>query len=180
MFGRRLFASATAVMLVLTATAVQAAPSATTTVSASWSSGNPGDRFVSLGQITLTEAPDGTVTLSFDITFTVACEELIGASTTTRWQATDVPASLSVKNNLTSATATADVVGGFSVTSSCPGVPVVTDDVGPVTVDAVGTNRTLRERTADGVRILTRSISAGLHVGSWSAVVTGEIEKRIG
>jgi hypothetical protein len=180
MFGRRLFASVTAVVLVLTATAVQAAPPATTSLTTSWSSGAPGGRVVSLGQITVTETSNGTVTLSFDITFTVACEGLVGASTTTRWQATDAPASLSVKNNLASATATANVVSGFSVTSTCPGVTEVTGDVGVVTIDAVGTNRTLRERTDDGVRILTRSISAGLHVGSWSAVVTGEIEKQIG
>lgn len=180
MFGRKLFASATAVMLVLTATAVQAAPPATTNLTASWSSGAPGASIVSLGQITVTEAPDGTVTLSFDISFTVACEGLAGAATTTRWQATDAPASLSVRNNLALATATANVAGGFSVTSTCPGVTEVTGDVGLVTIDAVATNRTLRERTADGVRILTRSISAAHQVGSWSAVATGEIEKRIG
>ena len=122
MFGRKLFASATAVMLVLTATAVQAAPPATTSVTASWSSGSQGGLIVSLGQITVTEAPNGAVTLSFDIIHTVACLGLPGASTTERWQATNVPATLSVKNNLSSATATANVVGGFSVTSTCPGV----------------------------------------------------------
>ena len=180
MFGRKLFASATAVVLVLTATAVQAAPPATTSLTASWSSGASDGTTVSLGQITVTEATNGTVTLSFDITHTVACAGSPGASTTARWQATDAPASVSVKNNLSSATATANIVGGFSVTSTCPGVTEVTGDVGLVKIDAVATDRTSRERTLDRVRILTRSISAALHVGSWSAVVTGEIEKRIG
>jgi hypothetical protein len=180
MFGRKLLASATAVVLVLTATAVQAAPPATTNLTASWSSGAPGDMIVDVGQITVTEAPNGTVTLSFDITHTVACLALPGASTTERWQATNVPAALSVKNNLSSATATANVVGGFSVTSTCPGVIDATGNVGAVAIDAVATNRTLRERTLDRVRILTRTVDAAVQVGSWSSMTTGELEKRIG
>ena len=180
MFGRRLFASVTAVVLVLTATAVQAAPSATTNVTASWSSGNPGDLIVEVGQLTVTEAPNGTVTLSFDVSRTVVCFAFPEASTTERWQATNVPATLSVKNNLSSATATATVVGGFSVTSSCPGTVQTTGNVGAVALDAVATNRTLRERTADRVRILTRGFDAAVNFGSWSFGVTGEIEKRIG
>ena len=44
------------------------------------------------------------MTLSFDMSRTVACLAVPGASTTERWQATNAPATLSVKNNLSSAT----------------------------------------------------------------------------
>ena len=180
MFGRKLLASSALVMLLLTATAVQAAPQVTTTFIARWSSGSPGDMIVEVGQIAVTEAANGAVTLAFDFTRTIACPALPGASTIERWQATDAPATMSVKNNLSSATVTANIVGGASVTSTCPGVDNTTGDVGAVTIEAVATTRTLRERTIDRVRILTRTVEAAVSLGSWSFVTTGEIEKRIG
>lgn len=180
MFGRKSFASTTALVLILTATAVQAAPSVTTSLTASLSSGSPGDLVVESGEITVTQAPDGTVTMSFDIIRTILCLSLSGASTIERYQAINVPATLSVKNNLASATAAANVVGGYSVTSTCPSMVPVTGDVGPVVINAVATDRTVRERTIDRVRVLTRSFDAAVTFGSWTFGVAGEIEKRIG
>ena len=180
MFGRKFVAAATSVMLLLIATAAQAAPPSTATLIAGWSVGGPGALIVETGQVTITEAVTGEVTLSFDIIRTVACLAVPGASTTERWQATNAPATLSVKNNLSSATLVANVVGGLSVTSNCPGVDAVTGNVGPVSIDAVASTRTLRERTTDGVRILSRTVQLALNVGSLSIEGTGEIEKRIG
>ena len=180
MFGRKLFASSALVMLLLTATAVQAAPQVTTNFTANWSSGSPSDMIFEVGEIAVTEAPNGAVTLSFDVTRTVACPALPGASTIEVWQATDAPVTMSVKNNLASATATANIVGGLSVTSTCPGVTDTTGNIGAVTIDAVAATRTSRERTIDRVRVLTRNVDAAVSLGSWSFVTTGEIEKRIG
>ena len=140
----------------------------------------PGDMVVEVGSLTVTEALDGVVSLSFDRTRTIECLSLEGASTIERWETTDVPASLSIKNNLASASAVATVTGGFSVTSDCPGVIEDGGDVGLVTVDTVAAARTVRERTADGVRILTRRVGLAILAGSRSHQAPGKIQKSIG
>ena len=177
MFRRKLLAAAMSMAILLTATAVQAAPPTTATLTAEWTSGTPADMVFEVGSITVTEALNGDVTLSFDITRTVVC---LDGVTTERWQATDAPASLSIKNNLSSATAVATVVGGFSIASTCDDVISRVGDVGLVTIDTVATARTLRERTADGVRILTRSVDVAIVAGSLIRQAPGEIEKLIG
>ena len=178
MFRRKLFAAAMSVAILLTTTAVQAAPSATTSLTSTWTT--PGDMIVEVGSVTVTETPDGVVSLSFDIMRTIQCLGTAGASTTEHWQAADVPASWSIKNNLSSASAAATVAGGFSVTSNCPGVEPVSGNVGLVTIDTLATARTMRERTADGVRILTRSVDVAIVAGSLSRQAPGEIQKTIG
>ena len=178
MFGRKMIASSALVMLLLTATAVQAAPQVTTNFTANWSSGNPGDMIFEVGQIAVTEAPNGAVTLSFDVTRTIACPALPGASTIERWQATDAPVTMSVKNNLSSGQLPISWEGRV-LPAPVPAWPT-TGNVGAVTIDAVATTRTSRERTIDRVRILTRVVDAAVSLGSWSFVTTGEIEKRIG
>jgi len=180
MFRRKMLATAMSVSILLTATAVQAAPPTTATLTAEWTSGAPGGPVFEERSITVTETPDGVVSLSFDITRTLECLGTEGASTTERWQATAVPASLSVKNNLSAASAAATVTGGFSVTGNCPGVNAVSGDVGLVTIETVATSRTMRERTADGVRILTRSVDVAFNAGSFRVQGPGELEKRIG
>jgi len=180
MFRRKLLATAMSVALLLTATAVQAAPPSSATLTAEWTSGAPGDMTFEEGSITVSETPDGVVVLSFDVTRTIECLGTEGAATIERWQATDAPASLSVKNNLASATATATVTGGFSVITNCPGVTPGTGDVGAVTIEATATARTARERTQDGVRILTRSVDVAIVAGSLIRQAPGEIERLIG
>ena len=179
MFRRRMLAAAMSVAILFTTTAVQAAPQSTVTFTAEWTSGAAGDLVFENGSITVTETPDGVVSLSFDISRTTQCLGTENASTTERWQATGVPASLSTKNNLSSATAVATVTGGFSITSSCFDV-VPAGDVGLVTVETVATARTLRERTADGARILTRSVEVAIVGGSVERRAPGEIQKTIG
>jgi hypothetical protein len=180
MFRRKLLAAAMSMAILLTTTAVQAAPPTTASLTSAWTSGAPGGMVFEVGSITVTEALDGVVLLSFVITRTTACLGVVGASTTELWQATDAPASLSIKNNLSSATAVATVTGGFSVTSDCPGVAPDGGDVGLVTIDTVATARTVRERTADGVRILTRSVDVAIVAGSLIREAPGEIQKTIG
>jgi hypothetical protein len=180
MFRRKLFATAISVTILLTATAVQAAPSTTVSLTTGWTSGVAGDMVVEVGSVTVTETPDGAVSLSFVVTRTIACPDLEGAWTTERWQATDAPATLSIKNNLASASAVATVIGGLSVTSDCPGVGQVTGNVGLVTIDALATDRTVRERTADGVRTLTRSVDVTVVAGSLIRQAPGEAQKIIG
>lgn len=177
MSRRTLLAAAMSVAIVLTTTAVQAAPPTTASLTAGWTSGAPGDMVFERGSITVTEALNGDVTLSFDVTRIVAC---LGGAATERWQATDAPASLSIKNNLASASAVATVTGGFSLTSNCLGVGPAAGDVGLVTIETVATARTLRERTADGVRILTRSVDVAIVAGSLSRQGSGGIQKIIG
>jgi hypothetical protein len=180
MFRRKLLAAAMSMAILLTATAVQAAPPTTATLTAEWTSGTPVDMVFEEGSITVTEALNGDVTLSFVITRTIVCTGDPTASTIERWQATDAPASWSIKNNLASASAEATVTGGFSVTSSCPGVIEVAGDVGLVTIDTLATDRTVRERTADGIRILTRSVDVAIVAGSLIRQAPGEIQKAIG
>jgi hypothetical protein len=87
---------------------------------------------------------------------------------------------LSIKNNLSSARAVATIPGGFSLTSTCPGVEAGGGDIGLVAIDMVATAKTVRERTAEGVRILTRSVDVAITAGSLSRQAPGEIEKRTG
>ncbi|HUP17748.1 MAG TPA: hypothetical protein VM848_17090 [Acidimicrobiia bacterium] len=180
MFRRKLLAAAMSVAILLTTTAVQAAPATTATLTAEWTSGAEGDISVEVGSVTVTQAVNGDVTLSFDVTRTIACLGVAGASTREVWQAIDAPASLAVKNNLSSATATATVTGGFSVTSNCPGVILDSGDVGLIIIEAVATARTVRERTADGIRILTRSVDVAIVAGSLIRQAPGALEKSIG
>lgn len=180
MFRRKLLAAASSVAILLISTAVQAAPSTTVSLTTGWTSGAAGDMVVEVGSVTVTETPDGVVSLSFVVTRTIACTDLAGAATTERWEATDAPASLSIKNNLASASVVATVTGGFSVTSDCPGVTEVGRDVGPVTIEAVAVDRTVRDRTADGVRTLTRSVDVTVMAGSLTRQSPGELQKTIG
>lgn len=180
MFRRRMLAAASSVTILLISTAVQAAPSATVSLTTGWTSGVAGDMVVEVGSVSLTETPDGVVSLSLVVTRTIACPELEGASTTERWEATDAPASLSTKNNLASASAVATVTGGFSVTSDCPGVTETGGNVGVVTIEILATDRTVRDRTADGVRTLTRNVAVTVRAGSLARQAPGELEKVIG
>jgi hypothetical protein len=73
MFRRKLLAAASSVAILLISTAVQAAPSTSVSLSSAWTSGEAGDMVEEVGSITVTEAPDGVVSLSFVITRTIVC-----------------------------------------------------------------------------------------------------------
>ena len=179
MFRRKLLAAAMSVAILLMSTAAQAAPTTSTSLTTGWTSGASGDMVVEVGSVTVTQTPDGDVTLSFVINRTIVCPDVPTALTTERWEAT-APASLSIKNNLSSASAAATVTGGYSVTSNCPDVIEVSGDVGLITIETVANARTVRERTADGVRILTRSVDFAIVAGSLERQAPGEIQKVIG
>ena len=180
MFRRRMLAAAGSVAILLISTAVQAAPSTTVRLTTGWTSGVAGDMVVEVGSVSVTETPDGVVSLSLVVTRTIACPDLEGTSTIERWEAADAPASLSIKNNLASASAVATVTSGFSVTSDCTGVTETSQNVGIVTIETSATGRTVRDRAADGVRILTRKVDVTVVAGSLIRQAPGQLEKVIG
>ncbi|MGH8928644.1 MAG: hypothetical protein ACRDWH_09860 [Acidimicrobiia bacterium] len=179
MLGRKLLALAMLVVLLLAATAVQAAPPQT-----EWSVVADLNRVftptaIRTGHVTFTQAADGTVSLSFDVTFTWEC--LDGAPSVERWTGSATSGvTLTVAKNLSSAAAASGVFGGgYSRTSTCLG-DVADVAIGEVTFSPDAISKTERERTADGVRVLTRPASGFLMLGSIMETVSAEIVKEIG
>jgi hypothetical protein len=131
--------------------------------------------------VTVEEDPTGAVTLTINVTRTRACFGGSPGSTIETWQGTTATASLTVANNLASVSASGTFTSGYSLTSTCTGVAPVSDSIGDVLVEGLATDRTIRERTSDGVRILTRTADLTATWGfGGSFQGTGTIVKEIG
>lgn len=164
--------------LLFAGTAAQAKPATTTTVAVDLSVTAPG--LVQTGAVEVVEGADGTTTLIIDVTRTRDCAGGVPGTTVERWQGTTTVASLTVPNNLSSASAVGTLTAGYVWSSTCEGPAYLEGPVGDVIVEGLATDRTVRDRTSAGTRILTRSADFTVTFGTGAATSTGIIERLIG
>jgi hypothetical protein len=173
--GRKAIAVALTAGLLVTATAVNAKPAETTTVAVVWTRSVP-DLLTENGSVIIRQSADGTVTFDLDVSRVQSCPG--GGQTVETWLGTTTQANLTVPNNLSTAAAAGDFTTLYSKVSDCEAD--TTYQIGQVLVDGVATDRTIRDRTVDHVRTLTRNASFTLTFGSDALLRAGTIEKRIG
>ncbi|HSL25300.1 MAG TPA: hypothetical protein VLA54_03390 [Acidimicrobiia bacterium] len=174
---RKTLAIGIGAVLLLSATAAQARPPETTTVTLNVLRDVEG--YHEEGIVTVREDPTGAVSLTIDITRTQACPGGSSVSRSETWRGTTTTASLTVANNLSSATASGTFTSGYSLTSSCEG-ETGNGAIGEVLIEGLATDRATRERTSDGVRRLTRTADLTATWGFSAFQGTGAIVKDIG